>query len=115
MKNNVILAVYPEYSQKLLSGYKDNEYRRTIPKIRYDGQRWYIYETAPTKKIVGFFTVKNIRKTTVEYLEKVSEGYAIEIEKVIKFQKPIYPPFKHSIRNFIYCTEEIEEIMDSIK
>lgn len=47
----ILLAIKPEYSQKILNGTKVYEYRKKIPNEPVD--KIIIYESAPTSKVVG--------------------------------------------------------------
>lgn len=104
----VLISVHPEYVSKIISGEKNIEFRKTSfsPSV----ERVYIYSSAPTKKIVGFFNVNEVIKDTPQKLwdkystkgcidkEKYDEYYShhsiavgILIEDFFKFIKPVNP------------------------
>jgi type I restriction enzyme S subunit len=62
---NILLSIRPEYVDKILSGEKRWEFRKTWPD---NVERVYIYCTSPAKKIVGYFT-----PGTILYCEVPSE------------------------------------------
>ena len=105
---NVLLSIKPEYSQKILSGEKKYEFRKRIPNKKIT--KVYIYESDPTKKIVGWFTVKKIitgdpesiwdrcnghggvvKDFFISYCNGNKNVYAIEINNFHKYEKPIDP------------------------
>ena len=49
------MAIQPRYAQAILRGDKHVEFRKR--RLAYDIDRVLIYETAPTKRVVGMFTV----------------------------------------------------------
>lgn len=60
---NIILSIHPKWAEKIYSGEKAIEWRKNMPhrmdayKLR-DGNpnfKVYLYETAPVRKITGFF------------------------------------------------------------
>ena len=55
---NVIMSIKPEYVKRILEGTKKYEYRKTKTKLKID--IIIIYETYPTKMVVGEVKVKNI-------------------------------------------------------
>lgn len=92
---SILLSIKPIYVQRIFSGTKCFEFRKRIP---LDVQKVVIYETSPTKKIVGEFQVKRIIKASPQelwmktkakagidkvsfykYFEDSKEGFAIEI------------------------------------
>lgn len=60
-KRSILLPIHPEFVQKILNESKKYEYRKHLCKAEIS--RIYIYETFPTKKIVG----------EVEVLSKITE------------------------------------------
>lgn len=99
----ILLSINPEYVDKIFSGEKKIEYRRSIFKNK-EIKTIVIYSTSPIKKIVGEFTIKKIikdapiklwnlspkssgisEKKFYEYFKDKKEGYAIIIDKVIKY------------------------------
>lgn len=102
----VLLSINPEYVEKIFSGVKKYEYRRSIFKNK-NVKTIVIYCTYPVKKIVGEFSIEKIVKdypeklwnldpdnTGIEkskftkYFDKKDEGYAIKIGEVKKYSTP---------------------------
>ena len=106
---DVLLSIKPKYAEAILRGEKKYEFRKFIfknKKINYI----YIYSTAPIKRIVGAFTMKNIicdspenlwekckdlsginYKEFFSYFERKEIGFAIEIDTIKEFDTPIDP------------------------
>lgn len=55
----LFIAVKPEYANKLISGQKDIELRKTKPHVQ-QGDYVIIYASAPVKAVIGFGKVKGI-------------------------------------------------------
>lgn len=56
--SKILMSIKPVYVEKILSGEKCYEYRKTIPKKGIS--KIIIYSTSPIKKVVGEVSVKNI-------------------------------------------------------
>ena len=56
--SKILMSIKPVYVEKILSGEKCYEYRKTLPKK--DVSKIIIYSTSPVKKVVGEVSVKNI-------------------------------------------------------
>jgi type I restriction enzyme S subunit len=106
---NVLLSVKPKYAEKILDGEKKYEFRRAIFK-KQDIEKVYIYSSSPVSKIVAAFEIEKILKDTPEklwtlcqkyagiskrdffdYFKNSNAAYAIEMENVEVFKKPIDP------------------------
>ena len=104
----ILLSIKPEYSEKILSGEKKYEFRKTKP--RGSIEKIFIYESHPTKHIVGWFTIKGILSGTPDiiwekckkesgieedryfnYCEDNNIIHAFEIETLHQYNKPINP------------------------
>jgi len=116
--NAILISIKPKYARKILDGTKKYEFRKGIFKrIRKWDSIAYIYESSPTKRIVGKFVIARVFRTTTKTLwEKFHEhagitedeffeyykgkkcGHAIMIKDVIKFTEPIDP--RQFISNF---------------
>ena len=103
---NLLISIKPEFVEKILSGEKKYEFRRTIFRQKVD--KVYIYSTSPDKLIVGYFDFEEVIEDTpsnlwdkfngcggiskesfFEYYEGKEIGYAIKIGKLHVFSKPI--------------------------
>lgn len=59
MANAILMSIHPKWAQKIYSDKKRVEWRKSYPKV--EGKiRVYIYETAPVKKVTGFFTLLGV-------------------------------------------------------
>lgn len=113
---DIILSIKPEYVNQIRFGNKKYEFRKTIFRNQ-SIDNVFIYETAPTKKIVGFFKYSGyIKNTPIKLWEQLKKyagidecafnnyfnardiGYAIIIQD-IQFYKIMIDPF-NSIKNF---------------
>ncbi|RTE08236.1 ASCH domain-containing protein [Paenibacillus whitsoniae] len=102
---NVLLSIKPEFANKIFSGDKRYEYRKTIFK-RNDITRVVVYATAPISRIIGEFEIESILFDDVnslweetkaysgideqfffEYFTKKEKGYAIKIKSYEKYQR----------------------------
>lgn len=105
-QNNILISIKPCYVQKIFDKSKIFEFRKRFQED-FRGIL-YIYETSPTKLIVGEAKVKNIIKDSPEnlwnktygyagvekelllsYYSNVNVGFALEIYDVIKYEKPV--------------------------
>jgi predicted transcriptional regulator len=103
---DVVISIKPKYVRQILTGAKTYEYRKTVPKQKFN--RIYIYESAPIKKIVAWFTVKKIMKaipadlwkSTFEqsglekaefdnYFRDKEYAYALQIDEMHILEKPV--------------------------
>jgi predicted transcriptional regulator len=100
------MSIKPVYVEKILSGEKCYEYRKTTPKK--DISKIIIYSTNPVKKVVGEVSVKNIHILDKEelwdktkdksgtskdfydlYFKNKNTGVAYELSEI-----KIYNPYK---------------------
>ena len=105
MKNRILLAINPEYVDKILDGSKKYEYRKTIAKKNINSI--LIYKTHPYKEIVAEVQIIKILATKPNKLwneTKYSSGisksffnkyffgrdiaYAYQLGKIKNFKKP---------------------------
>lgn len=104
-----LLSIYPRYANKILSGKKRLEFRKTW--AANNVAALVIYATAPIQKIVGIAHVKKVhqgsptalwklaqeigggvsRRVLYEYFQGRLEGVAIEIESVLSCSSPLDP------------------------
>ena len=77
-----LMAIHPEFTEAILSGSKTVEFRKR--KLAPDISKVFIYATAPTSSIVGWFTIKEI-----------IEGTPLDIWRKFRDQGVIrYRPFR---------------------
>ncbi len=122
----VLLSIKPEYVEKIFSGEKKYEYRKTIFK-KEDIDTIVVYSTMPEGKIVGEFKIETILVNSPdiiwnetkddsgisdiffhEYFENRIEGYAIKISNPKRYEKPIDPKVEfesfHAPQSFCYIS-----------
>jgi type I restriction enzyme S subunit len=106
--SNAILSIQPIYAEAIFQGTKTIEFRRT--RYQKDIERIYIYSSAPTKMILGYFTIKEVIKETpeklweefnevggiaegpfFEYFIETTIGFGIIFDKVVAFENPLDP------------------------
>lgn len=94
MAKAILLSIHPKWAEKIYSGEKTIEWRKTLPKS--DESIVYIYETAPVKKITGYFLFYGAFKTDFKGREfdlyKWDEG-CVPLDDLKKYQgdsKSIY-------------------------
>lgn len=102
----ILLSIKPEFANKILDGSKRFEYRKRLHK-NPNVKSIVIYATKPVGKVVGEFLIKethsappdDLWESTKEYsgiskvffdqyFEDRNVAHAIEVERVIKYQKP---------------------------
>lgn len=104
-----LLSIYPRYANKILSGEKRLEFRKSWASS--DVSSFVIYATTPVQKIVGIARVKQVhkgsatalwqlaqqigggvsRRVLYDYFRGKPEGFAIEIESVLPCSTPLDP------------------------
>lgn len=57
---NIVLAIHPKWARLIYEGKKTIEWRKSFPKNN-EIDKVFLYETAPTKRITGFFTLNEIQ------------------------------------------------------
>lgn len=104
-----LLSIYPRYANKILSGVKRLEFRKSW--AASDVSAFVIYATVPVQKIVGIARIKQVyqgsatalwllaqemgggvsRRVLYDYFRGKQEGFAIEIESVLPCSIPLDP------------------------
>lgn len=106
---DILLSIKPKYVEKIITGEKQYEFRRTIFKRKHI-RKAYIYSSSPTKKIIGSFmigdiiedhperlwdqlsTVSGISETEFfDYFVDKEKGFAIKIEQLQLLDDPLEP------------------------
>jgi type I restriction enzyme S subunit len=108
---NVLLSIKPEFAEKILSGGKRYEFRKTVFSDPEDVDTIFLYASSPVQRIVGAFTIDEVisdspaslwrkyghdsgisdRSRFMNYFEGAEEGYAIGVDHVHEFEHPINP------------------------
>lgn len=105
---DVIMSIKPQYADRILNGTKKFEFRKSIPKRISEIGKVLIYSTFPIQRVIGYFTVKKVYKMNPlelwlhtwkqagieindfqQYFQDKEFGYAIEVDKVTIYQKPL--------------------------
>lgn len=130
---SVILSIKPIYAQAIMSGTKKVEFRKKSFKRQVD--KIFVYSSSPEKKIIGFFTIKDIiedtpenlwkefkdvggidKKSFFQYYQNSKTGFSIKISEVKKFENGIEPTdfFENfnAPQSFIYLEEETAKNME---
>lgn len=100
------MSIKPKFVKQILAGTKLFELRKRNFKLEV--KTVIIYESSPTKKIVGEFIIDKIirdtpqkiyldyseklgisKKEYFEYFRNINVAYAIKIKKVIKYEKEL--------------------------
>lgn len=122
---NVLLAIKPEFADKIFSGVKKYEYRKVIFTKKVD--KVITYASSPISKVVGEFTIdsivkgkpnkvweetKNYAGITESYFKDYFKGkdtaYAIKIKDCCKYSKPLSLKeigVQYAPQSFVYLKE----------
>jgi predicted transcriptional regulator len=131
MPSSVLFSIKPEFVEKIFSGKKKYEFRRTF--CRRPISKIYIYATSPVCKIVGHVTVVEIlsdepsqlwkataqfaglsKKQYDNYFSQCKIAYAYHLFNPLLYTEPIalsniqlaYPP-----QSFYYLNEEQQTLL----
>lgn len=101
----ILLAIKPDFVEKIFSGIKKYEFRTVRPSKNID--KIFIYETAPKMRVVGYVSVTDIicdspeevwnitseysgisREFFDSYFKNKSVAYAYCLDQVVKYKTP---------------------------
>lgn len=108
---NVLLSIKPEFAEKILTGEKQYEFRKTPFARANCGDVVVMYASSPVQRLVGTFTMESTIEAPPEelwerfnqqagiedearffdYFNDKKLGYAIEIDTPHRFDTPINP------------------------
>lgn len=108
---HALLAIKPEFAEKILDGKKHYEFRRQSFQDAEELELVFLYASSPVKRIVGLFTSDRVveaspaelwelfgdksgiadRERFMDYFEGVNTGYAIHVDRKHRFSEPIDP------------------------
>ena len=108
---DVLLAIKPEFAEKILDEEKGYEFRRTSFQDSSDVDLIFLYASSPISKIIGLFTSGRTieaapaelwhlfgdesgiddRDRFIDYFEGVDTGFAIQVDRTCRFEDPIVP------------------------
>lgn len=102
----VLLSIKPEFADKIFSGKKLYEYRKTIFKQKVT--TIVVYSSSPVQKVIGEFSIEKIYHAEIDelwtktkdysgisedfyhqYFSKKEKGYAIEISGATLYENPL--------------------------
>lgn len=133
---DVLLSIKPEFSEKILSGEKRYEFRKTKFSDPSEVESIYMYASSPVQRIVGAFTIGEIttgepetlwakygeesgideRSQFMDYYAGTETGHAIEVEDVTRLSQPVDPrDFIHDFRppvSFQYVNGEYDAVVN---
>lgn len=130
---HALLAIKPEFAEKILNGEKEYEFRRKSFQDNDQLGLVFLYASSPVRQIVGVFTSDRVvegppaelwelfgdksgiteRERFMEYFEGVNTGFAIHVDETYRFSQSIDPgtifdEYTPPI-SFKYIDEEEEE------
>ena len=136
MKSTLLLSIHPRFADGILSGVKRVELRRRLPRISSQ-DTVIVYETVPTKAVVGLFVVESVERLPVnqlwrkvrgiagvtrteffKYFDGVTDGVAIFAGETERFRRPVplfelrtlWPRF-HPPQGFRYLDDDAVEVL----
>ena len=132
VKKSFVLSIKPVYASKIFDGSKTIELRRKFPHKDVKGAIALIYSSSPEQKILGFVSIKEVKKLSIsdiwnnfsnrigieedafdKYFNGLNDGYAIFLDKPTKLRKEIGIEELSKAYNFsppqsyIYATDEL--------
>lgn len=108
---DVLLAIKPEFAEKILNGEKGYEFRRTSFRDSANISLIFLYASSPVSEIVGLFTSNRTieappeelwnrfggksgiddRNRFMDYFDGAETGFAIKVDETCKFEETISP------------------------
>lgn len=105
---NIILSIKPKWAELIYSGKKTIEWRKSFP-TRENIECVYLYETAPVKKITGFFIWDGFEKLVFSEpkekkdihpaAQKVIDAGCVPLEDLKKYKGDRFNLFGWKIKN----------------
>lgn len=112
----VLLSIKPEFAEKIFSGEKKYEFRKTV--FKNQGiRRIVVYASAPISRVIGEFEIGEIltdeipslwkttkafsgitKKYFLKYFSGLERGHAIEVKKVTRYSRPIVLKTRYGIK-----------------
>lgn len=71
----VLLSIKPEYAEKIFSGTKRFEFRKSIFK-NTDIEKVIVYASSPVQKVIGEFTILDILNDDIDTIWEKTEPYS---------------------------------------
>ena len=105
---NIILSIKPKWAELIYSGKKTIEWRKSCPK-RENIECVYLYETAPVKKVTGFFVWDGCeqlvfsepkeKKDIHPDAQKIIDAGCVPLEDLKKYKGDTFNLFGWKIKN----------------
>ena len=131
----ILLSIKPEFVDKIFSGEKLYEYRKSI--FRKNVSKVIVYCTKPIGMIVGEFEIEEViedcpkaiwnrtkkfsgveKEFYLKYFKGRSKGYAIKIGLKTLYEKPVDPYTEHESffppQSFMYLNSEWQEGLSTL-
>ena len=102
----VLLSIKPEFAERIFSGSKKYEFRRSIFK-NPDVKTVVVYASSPVQRVIGEFDIETVLKGSpqtlwkktkkysgiteeyfFEYFSERKEGFAIKVKRTRRFREP---------------------------
>ena len=96
MIKHILISIKPRYASKIWSGEKRYEFRRVIPRERVPlATRYYVYESAPVKRIVGYFVVDAIhtRECLMTLWDETRDYAGLGVHEYVRYFSGAKRPF----------------------
>lgn len=103
----ILLSIKPEFAEKIFSGEKQFEFRRTIFKDKRV-TKVVVYASSPVQKVIGEFDIDVVLNDDIDilwqktkkqsgitydffasYFTNKKEGYAIKVKNYRRYKKPL--------------------------
>ena len=72
----VILSIKPEFANKIFTGDKHYEFRRSIFKQKKEVKTVIVYASAPISKVIGEFDLEYIIENKIDELWEITKNYS---------------------------------------
>lgn len=134
---NVLLSIKPEFADRILTGEKQYEFRKSSFRDPDQIDNIIMYSSSPVQRIVGIFTISEVyeqhpetlwenygsesgigtKERFLRYFDGKESGFAMEIEQVHKLGEPIDPTlhiegFRPPV-SFQYVNGEFDFLMEN--
>ena len=111
----ILLSIKPEWAEKIYNGEKTIEWRKSRPRIDRNNHhtRVYIYETAPVKRITGYFTLFGTFEVDVnEMLKEMEKRGCVPAVDLAKYQGGAKEIYGWTVSPFIKPTRLVPYRLD---
>jgi predicted transcriptional regulator len=101
---DIVMAIKPRFAQAILNGTKKYEFRKTAPAKEWSG-KIYLYETAPTSAIVGYFEVCDApdEHVVLYFISNEFSGFDGGLEALCAITKKELIAYAGGVNQFLYA------------